>query len=146
LYLRRGFRKWQIAPYSIPDMVRPTRFVEYVCEQLSPTGQVSCRPMFGGWGLSIDGQFCAIVHRDTLYLKTDPVTRKDFESRGCTPFKPFAARETVLSYHEAPAEVFENPGEMLAWGRKALDAALRAGKKPRGTKSSNRRPTRNRVA
>jgi DNA transformation protein len=101
--------------------------------------------MFGGWGLYVDGRFCAIVHRDTLYLKTDAVTRGDFEARGCAPFKPFADRGAVLAYHEAPAEVFEDAAEMLAWGRKALDAALRAGNKP-AAKSPRRRVTRNRGA
>ena len=40
-----------------------------------------------------------------------------------------------MSYYEAPPEVFEDPSEMLAWGRKALEAALRSQK----TKSAGRR-------
>ena len=107
-------------------MAQPTDFVRYVCEHLAPLGQVSARSMFGGWGLYVDDQFCAIVHRDTLYLRVDDMTRADFEARGCGPFKPFPDKATILSYHEAPAEVFEDTAEMLAWGRKALDAALRA--------------------
>jgi DNA transformation protein len=109
-------------------MAHPTEFVRHVCEHLAPLGRVSARSMFGGWGLTIDQHFCAIVHRDTLYLKVDDRTRPHFEARGCGPFKPFADKATILSYHEAPAEVFEDPAEMLIWGRKALDAALRGRK------------------
>jgi DNA transformation protein len=64
-------------------MAQPTEFVRYVCERLAPLGQVSARSMFGGWGLYVDNQFCAIVHRDTRYLKVDDMTRPDFEAKGC---------------------------------------------------------------
>ena len=64
--------------------------------------------MFGGWGLTVDDQFCAIVHRDTLTLRVDDKTRQDFEAKGRGPFKPFTNKATILSYHEAPAEVFED--------------------------------------
>ena len=113
--------------YLVADttMAQQSEFVRYVCEHLAPLGQVSARSMFGGWGLYIDRQFCAIVHRDTLYLRVDDMTRPDFEAKGCGPFKPFSAKATILSYHEAPAEVFEDTAVMLVWGHKALDAALR---------------------
>ena len=104
-------------------MAQPTEFVQYVCERLAPVGRVSVRSMFGGWGLYVDNQFCAIVHRDTLYLKADDMTRPDFEAKGCGPFKPFADKATILSYHEAPAEVLEDAAEMLVWGHKALNQA-----------------------
>ena len=122
-------------------MAQPTEFVRHVCEHLAPLGRVSTRSMFGGWGLTIDHQFCAIVHRDTLYLRVDDRTRPDFEAKGCGPFKPFTNKATVLSYHEAPAEVFEDAAEMLVWGRKAIDAALRG----RNTKllEPRKKPRRN---
>ena len=115
-----------IAPVAHTTMAQPTEFVRYVCEHLTPLGRVSARSMFGGWGLYVDSQFCAIVHRDTLYLRVDDKTRPDFEAKGCGSFKPFTNKATILSYHEAPAEVFEDAAEMLAWGHKALSAALRA--------------------
>lgn len=106
-------------------MARPTQFLLYVCEHLDPLGQVRYRAMFGGWGIHLDGQFCAIVHRDILYFKADDVTRAEFEAAGSQPFKPFADKPLTLSYYEAPAAVFEDGAEMLVLGHKALDAALR---------------------
>ena len=114
-----------IAPVAHTMMAQSTEFVRYVCEHLTPLGRVSARSMFGGWGLYVDNQFCAIVHRDTLYLRADDLTRPDFEAKGCGPFKPFKDKATILSYREAPAEVFEDAAEMLVWGHKAIDAALR---------------------
>ena len=119
-------------------MTRPTEFVKYVCEHLAPLGQVRARSMFGGWGLYVDGAFCAIVHREILYLKVDAISRPEFEAKNCGTFQPFAGKTPIPSYHEAPAEVFEDAAEMLAWGRRALEAALRA-------RNTNRlKPRRNR--
>ncbi|MGQ0577718.1 MAG: TfoX/Sxy family protein [Betaproteobacteria bacterium] len=117
-------------------MPRSNEFVETVCEQLSPLGQVRARSMFGGWGIYVDGRFCAIVHRGALYFKADESSRPEFEAKGLQPFKPFPDQATVISYYDAPAEVFEDQAEMLVWGRKALEAALRnQGKKPAGRRS-----------
>ncbi len=147
-------------------MPKSNAFVESVCEYLAPLGQVRARPMFGGWGIYVDGRFCAIVIRGALYFKADETSRPEFEAKGLRPFKPFPDQATVISYYDAPPtrrlrsdqgrevglrraarkrptssvtcprappEVFEDPAEMLAWGRKALEAALRnRGKKPAG--------------
>jgi len=110
-------------------MPKSNDFVETVCEHLAPLGQVRARTMFGGWGIYVDGRFCAIVHRDALYFKADEISRAEFEAKGLRPFKPFPDQATVMSYYDAPADVFEDPAEMLAWGRKALEAALRNQKK-----------------
>ena len=110
-------------------MPKSNDFVETVCERLAPLGQVRARTMFGGWGIYVDGRFCAIVHRDALYFKADETSRPEFEAKGLQPFKPFSDQATVMSYYDAPADVFEDPAEMLAWGRKALAAALRSQKK-----------------
>ncbi len=106
-------------------MPKVTEFVETVCERLAPLGKVRARTMFGGWGIYVDGRFCAIVHRDALYFKADDLSRPEFESKGLQPFKPFANQAMVLSYYDAPAEVFEDDAAMIAWGRRALEAALR---------------------
>jgi DNA transformation protein len=131
-------RLHRISPVADTTMAQPTEFVRYVCEHLVPLGQVSARSMFGGWGLYVDDQFFAIVHRDTLYLRADDMTRPDFEAKGCGPFKPFANKATILSYHEAPAEIFEDAAQMLVWGHKALDSALR------GRNTKPHKPRKNR--
>jgi len=110
-------------------MPKSNDFVETVCERLAPLGQVRARTMFGGWGIYLDGRFCAIVHRGALYFKADDTSRPEFEAKGLQPFKPFPDQEMVMPYYDAPPEVFEEQAEMLAWGRKALAAALRSQKK-----------------
>jgi hypothetical protein len=41
-------------------------------------------------------------------------------------FMPFPDRpEAVLGYHQVPAEVIEDPEELVAWARKSVEVALR---------------------
>ena len=101
-------------------------FCDYVLEQLREAGEVDCRAMFGGHGLYRDGRFFGILHRGRFYLKTSPMTRKDFEKAGMTPFKP-NARQTLRSYYEVPADVLESPAELSLRVRDALRTAPPAG-------------------
>jgi DNA transformation protein len=93
--------------------------------------------MFGGWGLYHDGLFFALVAEDTLYLKVDDDNRAEFERAKLPPFVYVTkdGERMALSYHQAPPEALESPGEMLAWARSGYAAALRA---------KNRKPVRKR--
>ncbi len=106
-------------------MRKLTEFVEFVVERLAPLGAVEARAMFGGFGIYVNGLFCAIAHRDTLYLKADDLNRCDFEAIGLRPFKPFADKPMTMRYFEIGADILEDQRALLAWARKALDAALR---------------------
>ena len=121
-------------------MRKDTQFVTFVAEQLAALGEVDARAMFGGHGIYIDGLFCAIVHRDTLYLKADGQTRAEFESLGMQPFRPFAGKPTTMRYYRIGADLLENRVQLLAWARKAMAAARRdparksSGRKPASTR------------
>ncbi|RYZ13123.1 MAG: TfoX family protein, partial [Myxococcaceae bacterium] len=64
-------------------MPRMDSFVEYTVELLEPLGPVQARSMFGGWGLYFGGRMFGLIIQGQLYLKTDDVTRPDFEAEGC---------------------------------------------------------------
>ena len=99
--------------------------VDHCLELLSSVGTPSAQRMFGGHGLRIDGLFIALIAFERLYLKADALTRPQFEAAGCEPFKPFGG-DKAMSYWTVPLEALEDPDEMTAWTRRALDAALRA--------------------
>jgi TfoX/Sxy family transcriptional regulator of competence genes len=46
-------------------------FNERVLDQLAPLGNITSRPMFGGWGTYWEGVIFAIQYRDRLYFKVD---------------------------------------------------------------------------
>lgn len=102
-------------------------------EQLAPLGEISSRSMFGGYCLYCDGIVFALVANNALFLKTDDANRTAFENRGLKPFRPFENQDAVMSYYEAPPEIFEDPDAMKQWCGGSVEAGRRAQlkKKPR---------------
>lgn len=110
-------------------------FVDFVCDQMAPLGEVRAKSMFGGYGIYVDDWFCAIIANDTLWFKVDDQNRADFESLGTGPFKPFDDKPMVMSYYEVPADIVDDRKAIVVWGQKAIAAAKRS-KKP--TKAKKR--------
>lgn len=103
-----------------------SEFVDYLHEVFSEFGRIYARRMFGGYGIYRDGLMFALVSDDTLYLKADNETAREFDSRGLAPFRyAKGGRMVSLSYFEAPEEIYDDPGQAAVWGRLAYDAAAR---------------------
>lgn len=94
-------------------------FREFVEDQLRPLGELTCRPIFGGFGLYHGGVFFGILFRGRLYFKTDAATRQAYLARGMEPFRP-SATQTLKSYYEVPADVLERSEELVAWAEQAV--------------------------
>ena len=111
-------------------------FESFVLDQLGHIGSVHSRRMFGGAGLYMDDVMFAILADDVLYLRTDDSNRQDFEKAGLEPFQPFPEKPTIMPYHEAPSEVFENRDSAIDWVEKALAVARNAKKKIRNKRKN----------
>ncbi len=111
--------------------VSPT-FRAFVLDQLSrvATG-VRGRAMFGGLGIYANEQFFALIDDDTLYLKVDDLTRREFEDRGMTPFQPAGAGGETMSYYGVPGDLLEDVEALGPWVERALAAAGRKRRKRR---------------
>jgi DNA transformation protein and related proteins len=112
-------------------VTRHDDFVEHVCELLAPLGVVRSRRMFGGWCVYVDDIPTALVANDTLWFKVGDQNRADYEAAGTGPFKPFPDKDMVMSYWQVPESVVDDRRAIVAWGRKALDAAVRSSAKPK---------------
>lgn len=110
---------------SSPLRVTPA-FRQFVLDQLEELGEVTPRSMFGGVGLYCRGVFFGIIAGDVLYLKVDGTTRSDYQSRGMSPFKPYAHRSGTMQYYAVPVDVLESAIELAAWARKAVRVAASA--------------------
>ena len=47
-------------------------YIEFVCEQLEGIENVTCRKMFGEYGLYCDGIFFAVICEDQFFIKRTP--------------------------------------------------------------------------
>lgn len=65
-------------------MASSKEFVEYAAAHLSEAGCITCRKMFGEYGVYCDGIFFALICDNQLFLKITP------EGRQCCPSLPEA--------------------------------------------------------
>jgi len=93
-------------------------FKDFVLDQLADLRGMTCRAMFGGYGLSYKGTFFGIIHKGRLYFKVTPATIADYTQQGMKPFKP-NAKQTLKSFYEVPADVLEDPERMTTWAEQA---------------------------
>lgn len=115
-------------------MPKSNEYLEYVLEQLSGLGGVTANRMFSGSGLYQNDIFFALLFSDTLYFKVGDENRPDYESRGMRRFQPYKDKPRMsFTYYEVPADVLEDPEQLVAWARKSVQAALTlaAAKRPK---------------
>ena len=93
-------------------------FKDFVLDQLNELPGLTCRAMFGGYGLYCDRVFFGIVHKGRLYFKTNATTAPRYREREMRPFTP-NAKQTLNTYYEVPVDVLENAGELTIWAQQA---------------------------
>ncbi len=92
--------------------------------------------MFGGAGVFAGDVMFALVADGEVYLKTDDALRRALEAEGSAPFRwtrPSDGKVIDMSYLRLPDAAADDPEAASAWGRRALDVALKAkaGRPPR---------------
>lgn len=116
--------------HRVRNMARKDEYVDYLLECLESTGPVRAKSMFGGYGLYMDDLMFALVADDVLYFKTSENNISDYLDRNLKPFRyDRGSKQITMSYHEAPAEVFDDPEIMSIWANKAIGSALGLRKK-----------------
>ena len=113
---------------------------EFLVDLFADFGPVTIRPMFSGFGISVDGVNFALSLRAGLYFRADEQTIPRFEAEGSKPFSYQTSKRsvTVASYWQLPARLFDDTEELSEWARAALGAAQRAAlkKRPRVRKAA----------
>ncbi len=93
-------------------------FKDFVLDQLGDLSGVSCRSMFGGYGLYRSDVFFGIIHKGRLYFKTDEESREMYRTHGMKPFRP-GATMTLKTYYEVPIDVMEDAEQLTDWAGRA---------------------------
>src|ERR1700749_2706559 len=106
---------------------------EFLIDLFSDFGPVTIRPMFSGFGISVDGVTFAMALRAGLYFRAAEVAIPQVEAEGSKPFRYQTRAKTVVvnSYWQLPARLFDDTEELSRWARAALAAAQRAAVKKR---------------
>jgi len=118
---RVPFRSWRVTP----------EFRDFVLDQLAGIAQLRSRAMFGGVGLYSGERFFGVLAADELFFKVDDSNRGAYEAAGSEPFRPLADRPLSMSYWRVPADVLEDPAELVTWARQAIRVAASAPRRPR---------------
>lgn len=106
----------------------PDPFHEFVSELFEPLGPVRIKRMFGGAGVYAHDVMFALLADEVIYLKTDEVLKTELEDEGSEPFR-FQMKDgkvAEMKYYRLPDAAMDDAEDASAWGRKALDVALKA--------------------
>ena len=129
-----------------PDGGGDARLAAMVVACLRPLGGVNARPLGAAHGI-----FHPAVRPDTpvgvvccggVYFKAGPDAVTRYLARGMRPLRP-GPRQPLAGYWRVPDDVVANSGVLCEWARRALDAAIRFGKRRR---TPRRRRTRSAVS
>ena len=93
-------------------------FKDYVLDQLADLRGVTCRAMFGGYGLYQHDTFFGIIHKGRLYFKVTPATIALYKAHSMKPFRP-NSQQTLKTYYEVPPDVLEDAEQLVIWANRA---------------------------
>jgi len=108
---------------GLRDTADGAGLIGFVTDQLSALGDLVVKPMFGGAGLYLDGQFFGIFFKERLYFRVSSRTVGAYTARRMKPFKPFEGKGTSRNYYEVPVDIIESPEDLVKWAKIAVEAA-----------------------
>jgi DNA transformation protein and related proteins len=116
-------------------MVASAAYAEFLQEQLAPLGGITMRRMFGKTGVFCGGVMIGMVADNTLFLRVDDSNRTAFREAEAFPPLNYAKKGELidLAFWRTPERLFDEPEELLAWARLALEAAHRVATKRKRT-------------
>lgn len=102
----------------------------------SEFGPITLRKMFSGFGITADGVNFAMALRAGIIFRVDELTIPRYDAEGAKPFQYDTRNKTVVvnSYRHLPERLYDDPEELAAWAREAVEAAKRAAVKKSGVK------------
>lgn len=98
-------------------------------EILSPHGDITSKPMFGGYGIYKNGVIVAFIAYDELYFKVDKSNKSQYEDFDSEPFIYEAkGKKTTMSYWKVPMEILENEDKIGIWLDQSYEISLKTKK------------------
>ncbi|MBN8830366.1 MAG: TfoX/Sxy family protein [Sphingomonadales bacterium] len=109
-------------------MMADDGLLDWLGEELTALGSLSCRRMMGGRTLYLDGTVFAILDEGELWLKADAASDAAWDAAGCPRFtyEMGEGRTGSMNYRRAPSEVYDDGDALRHWAALALEAGRRA--------------------
>ena len=95
-------------------------FKDFIVDQLADLHGLTCRAMFGGYGLYLKTKFFGIIHKGRLYFKVTPETVDLYKAHNMKPFRP-NAKQTLKSFYEVPIDIIEDAEALTQWATEAVE-------------------------
>ena len=124
--MKKTVKKVPPARGPLRSMHVSTGFRDFVLDQLSGVDGLRARAMFGGVGLYAEDVFFGILAGDVLFFKVDDTNRREYETAGSSPFKPYADRAMTMPYYNVPIAVLEDAAALGEWAARAVAVAKTA--------------------
>lgn len=102
-------------------MAKHDGFKDFVLDQLADLRGLTCRAMFGGYGLRYRETFFGIIHKGRLYFKVTPETVESYRAMGTKPFR-VTSTMTLTTYYEVPTDILEDAAQLAEWAETATTA------------------------
>ena len=136
----------KVSPTRAPlrSMHVSASFREFVLDQLAGVNGLRARAMFGGVGLYADEVFFGILAADMLFFKVDDTNRREYETAGSSPFKPYADRAMTMPYYNVPIAVLEDAVALGEWAARAVKVAKTAKPATTGKRRKVAKPAKTR--
>jgi len=124
-------------------MAKTDGFKDFVLDQLAELRGLTCRAMFGGYGLRYRDTFFGIIHKGRLYFKVTPETVESYRALGTKPFR-VTYTMSLKTYYEVPADILEDSAQLIEWAETAGTAPCpQPGRRPRAaSKAHKSKPAR----
>lgn len=97
-------------------MPADSKFMEKVIALLAPLGEISSRPMFGGYGVFSEGNMFALISGAALFFKVGDSNKEIYVQAGSHQYKP-------MPYLEVPDAVMNDGGKLKEWAKLSISVA-----------------------
>lgn len=113
---------------------------DYLIDLFSEFGPVVLRRMFSGYGIVADGVNFAMALRAGIIFRVDDLTVSRYDAEDAQPFQYETRNKTIVvkSYRHLPERLYDDPEELAAWAREAVETAKRAAAKKQTKKRTAR--------
>ena len=97
-------------------MAADSAFKDEVMGLLTTVGDVTCKAMFGGYGIFHESSMFALISGSTLYFKVNDSNRASFESAGSEQF-------AHMPYYRVPTPVYGDASSLTDWAKASVAIA-----------------------